>query len=476
MVKLIPVVLVHAAPSSSNLNTTTVIPPLGLAYLAAALQKEGYQCIIVDAYALRSSIDDILHSIPVEPALVGFYLNSFNFTSVLDAVLRIRRERPCAHIVLGGPLPSAAPERVLRDIPCHALVRGEGEHAIVAMARNLSTGQPLINDEVSGGAYLSADGTVHMNPIHRIMNLDELDFPAYELLPPLSSYKSRSRKSPVGMILTSRGCAFQCIFCSRDVFQNKVTFRSSENVLAEIDFLVQHYGVRQIDFIDDNFALRRDRMMAILKGLIERDYGLALNMQTGIRTESLDDEVLETMKQAGVFKIGFGIESIDPHVLSRCKKQLDVEKLIERVAVAKKMGFLVYGFFIIGLPGETEESFQKTLQFAKKMDFDVANFMMATPFIGTELYDLVRNEGKFLIDTTRNIDYSFYSMEPFFELDGNTREVLTRRFKEAYQEFYTFNKKLRMLAQIRTWGEFRWLVSSALWTYATFFHNMVKRR
>ena len=389
--------------------------------------------------------------------LIGFYLNSFNYNSVLELAQLCQKQVPEATIVLGGPLASCSPKMVLSEIPCHGLVRGEGENAIVRIMNNLTEGRLPFDRETPGAAYHDpATNDLVMNPVSRIMDLDQLPFPAYHLLPPLKTYKSRSRKRPVAAMVTTRGCAHECIFCSKDVFQRKVAYRSAANVLAEIDYLVKDLGARQIDILDDNFAQKRTRMEEILEGIVQRDYGLAINLQSGIRSDILDENLLSLMKRAGIYKLAFGIESADLEVLRICRKKLDLIKLEEVVNLAKKMGFLVYGFFIIGLPGETEASFRRTLEFSHRLKLDVANFCLAVYFPGTELFNMVQEKGRFLIDTTRNIDTGLYGGQVFFEYDNQNRKDILRRYQVAYQEFYSFGKKLQLLFSIRSFSELVW--------------------
>jgi radical SAM superfamily enzyme YgiQ (UPF0313 family) len=288
------------------------------------------------------------------------------------------------------------------------------------------------------------------------MDLDRLPFPAYHRLPPLKTYKSRCRKRPFAAIITSRGCAYNCIFCSKDIFQRKVAFRSSASVLAEIEYLVKNFGIRGLDILDDNFAQNRIRMEEILEGLIQRNYGLSINLQSGIRSEIIDEDLLSLMKKAGIYKLGFGIESADPEVLKICRKKLDLRKLEKVVNLSKKMGFLVYGFFIIGLPGETEKSFRTTLDLAYRLKLDVANFCMAVPFLGTELFRMVQEKGRLLIDTSGNIDTGFYGGKVFFEYDNSRQEDILRRYQIAYKEFYSFRKKLQLFLSIRSLPELIW--------------------
>ncbi|KKO11352.1 hypothetical protein LCGC14_0018330 [marine sediment metagenome] len=461
--KPVDAVFVNPSTHGTGLNDATVLPPLGLAYMAAVLEANNFSCAIIDANVLQLESPDVLSRIPQQARFIGFYMNSFSFREVSHLVQLCRRERPEAVVVVGGPLASASPEMVLNEIPCHGLIRGEGEYATLRMMENIARGAPAFDPEVSGGVYRDDhNGQTVMNPIERIDDLDQIPFPAYHLLPPLKTYRARTRKSPGAAIVTSRGCAHDCIFCSKDIFQRRVTFHSADSVLADIDRLVNEFGARQIDILDDNFLQKPSRAVKILDGLIERDYGLALNLQSGIRTEGLDRPFLQKMKQAGVYKLAFGIESADPNVLEICHKKLDLEKAERAIRLAKDVGFIVYGFFIIGLPGETDEAFERTMDFARRVDFDVSNFCMATPFIGTELYRMIEAEGRFLVDMTRNIDMGFYAAQAFYEYRDQTAEDMQQRYRRAYREFYTFRKKLKIVMSIRSWSELRWFIS-AVW-------------
>ncbi|TAN42080.1 MAG: B12-binding domain-containing radical SAM protein [Nitrospirae bacterium] len=453
-------VFINPFPSGEGLNEATVIPPIGLGYIAAVLERDGFNCMIIDANLLRLNNAEIIDRVPEKTPLIGIYLNSFLYDTVKDLTSVLSKKFKDTTIILGGPLPTAEPEMILREMDCNGIVRGEGEYAVLGIMRNIKKALFPFYGEISGAVYYDSNsGAIVRNSVIRIVDLDALPFPAYHLLPHFKFYKIRRRKSPSAPIISSRGCAYGCIFCSKDIFEKKISFRSSGNILAEVDYLVKHYGIRQLDIMDDNFAFNKARMIEILDGIIEKKYDIAINIQSGIRTELVDEPLLDKMKKAGVYKLAFGIESADKDVLMTCHKQINLDKVKEVVTLAKKKGFLVYGFFIIGLPGETDESFERTLEYAKKLDLDIANFCMAVPFVGTELYRMVNEKGRFLIDTERNISSGFYDGKVFYEYEGAKAADILVRYKKAYSEFYTLRKKIGLLFKIRSFSELRWFLS-----------------
>lgn len=458
----VDVVLINPAPSGKGLNEATIEPPVGLGYIAAMLEKEKFSCKIIDNNLCRLPVEKVLSMIPKKTLLVGLYLNSFTFGSVKELAELVCKERKNTAIILGGPLPSSTPEIVLEEIVCDGLVRGEGEYSVLQIVKNLKNNRFLFQGKISGATYLDKNGIMISNPVSRITKLDEIPFPAYHLFPSFSRYKSRTRKSPFAPIVTSRGCPHACTFCSKDVFQRVVIFRSAKNVLKEIKYLAKYYGVRQIDILDDNFAQHKNRFEEILEGLAKIKPHLAINLQSGIRTELLNEENLLKMKKAGIFKLAFGIESADEKVLALHKKALNLKRVEESIALSKKMGFTIYGFFIIGLPGETESSFNKSLAFIKKTNLDIVNFSMAIPFVGTELYKMIKEKGRFLIDTTKNIDSGFYDGKVFFEYGGSKAKDVLRHYKKAYKEFYNFKKQIQIILGVRSFSEFLWVVRSVL--------------
>jgi len=168
------------------------------------------------------------------------------------------------------------------------------------------------------------------------------------------------------------------------------------------------------------------------------------------------------MKKAKIFKIPFGIESGDPLILEKIKKQLDLSRVLKCAKMAKKAGMKVYGFFMIGLPGDTPASMQKTIDFAIKMNPNIANFAMTIPFPGTELYRMIKKHGKLLINTDKGIDAGYYASEVFYEMSGMNREEILKYYQKAMKSFYFRPAKIfELITGIKSWAEFQWVVNAS---------------
>jgi len=453
--------LMNPGSCSIGGNEATLIPPVGLIYMAGVLKKAGFKCEIFDAGLKNSRPIEALGIIKKKkPKVLGLKVYYYNISWVKDLIEGVRGIDPGIKIGIGGHFVSHNPRKAIAQTGADFAVKGEGEGAILKVANNLSQGNPYYR-EVPGITARLEKGDFYAGPTDvRLDNLDELPFPDYQLVGGLKPYSLRTKFSPAAPIFTTRGCAFRCSFCSRHVFGNKVTYRSPENVVSEIVSLKERFGVRQIDILDDNFTLNRNFAEKILDLITKEKLGLTFDLRCGVRTESLDEQLLEKMKKAGFYKIAFGIESADNKVLELCHKQLDLEKLTRIASFAKEIGFSSTGFFIIGLPGETRGSVDKSVQLAKDLRLDIANFCMATPYPGTELYDYVARHGKFLFDPESNYDFGFYGSKVFYTLPGMDEKEIISRFNYAYRKFYTIPKILKCVSSIGSFSEFRWFLNA----------------
>ncbi|MFQ5861522.1 MAG: B12-binding domain-containing radical SAM protein [Candidatus Brocadiales bacterium] len=473
--------IILVAPFPGNIkgvSETTLLPPIGLAYIAAVLENEGFRCGVIDANVLKKDanmvVEDILRS---KPKAVGITANLFTGNACIEIAEKLKsacHEAP--KIIVGGPFPTSFPQKFLQEGKADVVVIGEGELTMLEIMHNLRRGQCNNFSGINGVAYAENGTIIRTEQRKRIKDLDSLPIPAWYMLPDLNLYKSRARKTPVAPILTSRGCPSQCVYCSKDVFLSNFTARSPQNVLSEIDYLVKELNVKQIDILDDNFSLIRKRTVEILDGIIERNYNLAINLQLGVRVDSLDENIIKKMKKAGVFKIAFGVESGDERVLKNCRKGISLSKVLEATRLAKDSGMIVYGFFMFGLPGDNAQTMQKTIDFAIKMNPTIANFTITVPFPGTRLFEMVQREGRFLVDTTSGLDMGFYSGEAFYELGSLSKEDVAKYYQKAYQDFYyRSSKMLELLFSVQSLTEFLWIAKTSLFMLGSLHKKILDR-
>lgn len=460
--KMLDIILVNPYPDrAKGINEATVTPPLGLAYLAAVLKRDGFAAKIIDANVLKKENAEVIKEIKAErPRFVGISMNIVTAEPGYRLSRELKSSGIGTKVILGGVTASTDPQDCLKRTGADFLIKGEGEETLLELMKSEKNGEAL-PEKIAGLAF-SREGRLNITAVrNRIRDLDSLPLPAYELLPPLKFYKSRARGFPVASIFTSRGCPYSCIFCNKSVFGAQITFHSPKRVLDEISFLIDNYGVRQIDILDDHFTFDKKRAMEILEGIIRSGRRVFINLQNGIRADTVDEELIKTMRRAGVYKIGLGVESADPEIQKRIKKNLDVEKAIFASKLAKKYGILVYGFFILGLPGEDRRSMQKTIDFALKMDPLIANFSIALPFPGTEMYGIIQKEGRFLKPVDVECLGGFYEGSAYFEAGPTKKEDVEEMFRRAYTVFYLRPKKIwDLLTSVRSLKELAWMMEA----------------
>jgi anaerobic magnesium-protoporphyrin IX monomethyl ester cyclase len=415
-----------------------LIPPLGLAYLGAVLEKAGYDVRILDC-TCGTTLDELMADLKeYQPDIVGISCTTPTFRDALVEARAVRQALPRAIIVLGGAHVTATPEQAMRWDVFDIGVIAEGEVTIVELVRELEDKGGLDRVELSkiNGLAFRQDGKVVRSlPRQYIADLDSIPHPARHLLPPLSGYRptpASYRYLPLAVLMTSRGCPFGCTFCDRGVFGNRVRAHSPEYVLDEVEEVVKRYGAREIRFFDDTFTFNKKRVEWICQGLIERKLRIPWTCLT--RTTAVTKDLLKLMKEAGCWQILYGLESGDPRMLKLLNKGTTVEHNEQAVRWAQEVGLGVRGDFIIGTPGETMESLERTLAFAKRMKLDYAHFNKFVPYPGTELYERLVAEGyQFDVDNLPPIvDHTTVLYEP----DGLNREEITAFLDRAHREFY----------------------------------------
>jgi magnesium-protoporphyrin IX monomethyl ester (oxidative) cyclase len=435
-----------------------LVAPLGVAYIAAVLEQNGYEVKILDCAAegygemttydseIRYGLTDYQIKRRLEefkPDLVGVSCMFSNKAFDAHNVCRIVKEwnKDCI-TVMGGSHPTALPEETLHDHNVDYVVQGEGELALQWYAANFKR------------------KTINCIPIQ---NLNSLPLPARHLLPMdiyLSGQSAHSglKNTPMANISTSRGCPGRCSFCAiRATFGDNYRERSPENVLAEIDHLIKTYHIRELHIEDDNFTANKKRAMAILQGIIDRKYNLSINSPSGLAIFAMDEELLDKMKEAGYYSVSFAIESGVPWVLKELMhKHVDLEKAKRLVKYARSIGLKVKAFFILGMPGENKVTMHQTVEFAKELGADWSLFFPATTLPGTEMDKTVRANG-WLVDP--DLDYRYYFFKPNIRTPEFDPEfVLNLKEKANLECNFTNNINMREGKYKRAFEDFQEVV------------------
>lgn len=440
-----------------GINQATLYPPLGVAYLSAVLEKQNIECKIIDAAVFKKSDQEIVREIQVfNPDIIGITSNIITAKAVLELGQKLRKKFPHKLIIYGGPYATAYPETILKKTGGNVVVRGEGETTIVDLIHNLNNLQA-----VKGISYRIGQKVFHNPSRELIEDLDTIPFPAFHLLPDFKYYRSRSRKTPIGFLMSSRGCPYHCIYCNSNIYGKIFRPRSPANVLTEIELLVGRYGVKQIEVLDDNFTLDMVRAEKIFDEVLKRKIKVLFNFQNGIRADRINLRLVKKMKKAGVYKATIGVETGDPRIQKIIKKSLDLKKVLYASKILRKEGILVFCSFMIGLPGETRESLQKTIDFAIKVNPQVANFMVVVPLPQTELYKMIETEGRFTKQIDFGSDTGFYTDNFYYEIGDVNQKLVHEYTAKAYQQFYFRPSKiLDSLLAIRSYKEFIWTMGS----------------
>lgn len=408
-------------------------PPLGLGYIAGTLQAHGHQVDLLDIAIMKESYPQILPRIKaMNPDVIGItalssYYNEMRLLARTLHPLKIP-------IILGGVHVSALPELSLRECRADFAVVGEGELTTLELMEKWQDDEA--KKQIKGIAYLENDQFKTNSARELIPNLDELPFPAWDLINPLkyplTPHGYTMKRYPVAPILTTRGCPYACSYCASTQFwRHKFRRRSAQNIVDEIEYLVNTFKIREIHLWDDNFTLLKKHVVDFCLEIRRRKLDLTFACPNGIRIDHLNKELLTLMRQTGFYSLTFAIESGSQIILDQANKRIDLKVIPKILNVAKKLGYNTPGFFIFGLPGETYITARRTIQFAKSLPLDTAVFFTAKPLPGSRLFD----EWKQKKDLIRvNYDWFHFSEtgNQIILSDGKRKLNLP---KDAYREF-----------------------------------------
>ena len=406
--------------------------PLGLAYLAAYLEREGISVEIFDMNIYNDSVQLLRRILEeVKPKVVG--ISAFTIDIIrADAIAQVIKQFDRDVVtVIGGIHATALPERTMMEFKnFDYLIYGRGEVPLTELIKSLKMGKD--QKSLEGIVYRSKDTVIKNQPPKHKVPLDELPFPARHKLN-LNKYSPHIQKCftlPNTGLISSLGCPYQCVYCSIHIIHPGLYFRSPVNLVKEIKYCVDNFGIRDFRFFDDCLTLDKTRMVKICELIIKE--GLDIHWNGVSRVDKVDYELLRLMKKAGCHQLGYGIEVGSEKSLVIINKRTTLEQAAKAIYLTKKVGLQSSASFIIGFPGETIEDIRETIAFAKKLSPDIALFYIVKAYPGTPLYKEVEKKGLPI-----NFRWDEYLVQNPSAIKGNVSEdTLIEMLKEAYHSFY----------------------------------------
>lgn len=358
-------------------------PPLGLGYIASYLTEKGYSVELLDCTFMTE--EEAIQKAKIKSSrVIGIY----SMLSMKDSAIQLAKQLKgkCDLIITGGPLPTTRPEDYLHDFD--VAVIGEGEETLLEILTSLDKGQDL--SKVNGISFREAGLTIKTPPRKFVKNLDVLPFPSRNLFDH-TSYKRYYQKYhgyTITSMITSRGCPFSCEFCSRPVFGNFYRSRSPKNIVDEIENIIP-YGYDRLWIADDIFPMNKKIGIAVCDEIVERK--MDVSWECLCRADAIDIELVMKMRKAGCYRLFFGLESGNNNILKIMKKQITVEKTQKAIETVKSAGIKAGAFFILGYPGENNDTMLDTIRFSSLLPLDYLSFTVPYPLPGTELYERIKD-------------------------------------------------------------------------------------
>jgi len=433
------------------------------------LQKEGHEVLIYDAdcnvspskmelsyledsYSLYlKSLKDNNHNVWKEmrktihdfnPDLIGitvwttFVASAFKIASICKSENKL--------VVMGGPHITLKSKEVMEICPdVDFLVIGEGEETFSRLVKSIEnmgiSGEKEEHFKNLDGISYRLNGKIIHNPLREfIKNLDSLPFPARELLINKNLYDSED----MGLIMTSRGCPYNCAFCATSIWKREVRYRSIDNVIEEIKLVIDNYGTRQFTFKDDSFTVNRKRVLEFCHKLIKEN--IRIYWECNTRVDHVDEELLMKMKEAGCNGIKVGIETGSERVLKLMNKRITLSQCREAAKLFKKVGIFWTGYFMMCIPSETKDEIYQTMNFMKELKPDFASFSVYEPYPGTDLFkigierELIQNE-RTLKDYYDILPKYYYVKDISRRIDTMDNEELKKIEDEMKNTFHNYN-------------------------------------
>ncbi|MGB5218125.1 MAG: radical SAM protein [Smithella sp.] len=420
-------------------------PPLGIALLSAIWDAQGHTSQIIDAAALKLSLPDIIAGINPAADYIGLTATTPEISSATAIARGIRDKFHDIKIVMGGVHPTIFHEELVRNKICDMVVRNEGEIFVTELAK----GTPM--HLIPNLTWRNQQDEIIINPdAEAYVNLDHLPFPAYEKLPMHlyhSALGAAQCKPSIGMV-TSRGCPGHCTFCFSGMFGSQIRLMSPSRVIEHIELLQKKYGIREISFYDDTFTANKKNVVALCQLMLEKK--IRLSWSCFARVDTVTPDLLLLMNKAGCHQIMYGFETPDENILKSIDKRITPDQFQNAVTWTRAAKINIRGAFMLGNPGETEAGMQKTIDYAKNADIQLAVFNITTPYPGTTMYKEFQKKKSLL-----HQNWDLYNLgEPVLKLDTVSDQVVKKYYYKSYRGFYLRPIFiLRHIFTVRTFSE-----------------------
>ena len=446
-------------PAAEKKSMARVLP-LGLLAIGSVLKRAGHQVKILDL-RISNSPDEELDSVmkSFKPQVVGIGVMTIECKYGFIDAAKVKEIDPEVTIVFGGPHCSHEPQFILNDPNVDLMVSGEGDLTIVELIDALEQDGDIEN--VRGIAYKKNGSYVRTADRPVIRDLDKFD-QEYDLinLGRYFNFQSSMDFFPVFRnkrflpLVTSRGCPFKCTYC-HDIFDKSIQYRSPEAVVDEIEYLINKYGIREFHIVDDVFNVNMKRAKKGLDAIIERNLNIHISFPNGLRADFFDDELIDKMQRAGVYRMALGIESGSQRIQDMIQKDLDINIIYDVVEKLTQARMSVHGFFMLGFPSETRKEMKETIDFACDLGLTTANFSLVIPNPGTDLRQTFIE--------SRESNFEDFSEYTFDAASCNASEVggedLVKLKREANKKFYLSLQRFRYVLRA---VEPKWIMRSMI--------------
>ena len=414
-------------------DETGMFPPLGLLYIAAHAETvDNCSVSVLDCQAERITHETLRERVnEISPDVVGIQTMTFTLIDTLIVAKTIRSLNPETFIVFGGPHATIYPTETAQIPEVDAVIPGEGEYVFadllkaLAAKREPETVQYVITKKNLGNAVTW----------EHITELDQLLMPARHLIDNSKYTSPLAKKNPITTIMSSRGCPAKCIFCDRPQMGKLFRKRSAANVVDEMSYCSEKFGVEEFVFYDDTFTTNRKRVLEVCRIITERKLNVSWDIRA--RVDTVNEAMIDSLQKAGCHRIHYGVESGSPKIQKRLLKHLDLQMVKEVFSMTKKAGIETLGYFMIGCPDEVEEDMKQTFDLIQSLPMDYAHIAIFTPFPGTNIYRQALEEGFYDNDYWKE-----FAIAPKLEFTPKywnqyfSDEELLHLMKKAYGRFY----------------------------------------